>query len=224
MKKYLFLMLCSVGLYAQTQFFLGLGGAYGIGSGVSAKGNNFTINNQTWATYQIDSVGFEGVVGYERFFSRNIGVRYYTNLGYGFMNGKQSALGVADLGANFDLMAQIPFSESFTLRFFGGVNTALNFLTGDLPQGFKKLFDQVESGALTNYEVGYSSLASTISANLGVNVLLGQHHALEIGSKIPVVGRDVTLFHFRQTTAGQGKNKFIYTMPVNFTLRYIYLF
>lgn len=224
MKKYLFLMLCCVGLYAQTQFFLGLGGGYGIGSGVSAKGNNFTINNQTWATYNIDSVNFEGVVGYERFFSRVIGVRYYTNLGYGFMNGKQSALGVVDLGANFDLMAQIPFSENFSLRLFGGLNTALNFLSGDLPKGFKKVYEQVESGNITNYEVGYASLASTISANLGVNVLLGKHHVFEIAGKIPVVGRDVTLFQFRSLTDGQGKNKFVYTMPVNFTLRYMYLF
>lgn len=225
MKKILFLALFFIGLNAENKLFLGIGSGYGFGSSIIGKGFNNQVGDQY---HKEDTIQFEALIGGEKFFLSSFGIRYYANFGYSFMKQVQKNINSTDVGLNVDLIGALPLSETLGLRFFGGLNAQAGLLSGSNIDKYKKTFDQFDaanSGA-GNYTIGYSSLAPSVSLNLGMNVVFYTHHVLELGGRFVILKKRTALFHYKSTlTPNDPRQEIVLKQPdASFSLKYIFIF
>lgn len=224
MKKLLLAILCFACLDAKEGLFIGIGGSYGIGAKVASSGSELALNKK----FNFSNSGFpkiEVIVGQESFFSENFGMRYYGNINYGLMFDQGNRIANTGLGGNFDLIFKLPMSEEFDLRFYGGINAEIGLLDGEPIDEWKKMYETWENQH-GNFEISRSSLRYALAINLGMHFLFAKHHAFEVGTKIPFLGRDTTLLSYKSTVQ-PNTPKSTYTLsipPIDFSLKYIFIF
>lgn len=221
MKRILLAILCLTCLNAKEGLFIGIGGSYGSGAKITLTGSELILNQK----FNFSNSSFpkiEAVVGQENFFSENFGIRYYGNISYGFMFSQENRITNTGIGINLDLIFNLPLSEAFGLKFYGGLNAEMGLLGGKPIDEWKRLFDSWERG---NFEATRSNLRYALAVNLGMHLLFSKHHILEIGTKIPL-STEMTLISYRSTiTPNTPKSAFTLTLPpIDFSLKYIFVF
>lgn len=225
MKKILLAILCLACLDAKEGLFIGVGGNYATGAKVSASGPDLKINPKFFKTANSGFPKIELIVGQESFFSENLGIRYYGNINYGLMFGQEDRITNTGLGANLDLILNLPLSEEFALRFYGGVNAEIGLLGGEPINEWNRIFEAWEN-TQGNREISRSSLRYAVAANVGIHLLFAKHHAIEVGAKIPFLGRETTLLSYKPTVQkDSAKTTITLTIPpIDFSLKYIFIF
>lgn len=229
MKKILLAILCLVCLDAEEGsfkgLFIGVGGNYATGAKISTSGPALKVHSKFFKASDSGFSKIELIVGQENFFSENFGIRYYTNISYGLMFGQEDRITNTGLGANLDLILNVPLSEKFALRFYGGLNTEVGFLGGEPIDEWNRIYEAWEN-TKGNYEISRSSLRYALAVNVGIHLLFAKHHALEVGAKIPFLGRETTLLSYRETvTKNSPKTAITLTIPpIDFSLKYIFIF
>lgn len=225
MRKVLLAILCLVGLNAKEGLFIGVGGSYGTGTRIAVSGPAFTSPSKFFKASDSGFPKFELIIGQENFFSENFGIRYYGNINYGLMFGQEDRITNTGFGGNFDLIFNMPLSEEFGLRFYGGFSAEVGILDGKPIDEWRRIYEAWEN-AQGSYEISRSSLRYALAVNLGMHFLFAKHHALEVGTKIPFLGRKTTLLSYKSTvTNNSPKTELTLTVPpIDFSLKYIFIF
>lgn len=225
MKKILLAILSLACLYAKEGLFIGVGGNYGIGTRVSVSGPHLTAVSKFFKSSDSGFPRVEFIVGQESFFSETFGMRYYGNINYGLMFGQEDRITDTGFGGNFDLIWGVPLTEEFALRFYGGLGAEIGILDGKPIDEWKRIYELWENQQ-GNHEITRSSLRYALTINLGMHFLFAKHHVLEVGTKIPFLGRKTTLLSYKDTTTNNSpKTTVSLTIPaIDFSLKYIFIF
>lgn len=163
-----------------------------------------TVTQQGTDT-EIASGGRYGLtLGYKRFFTPRIGLRYYANVSFNNFSKQGDTVRLTNYGANVDFLGNFIATESVSFGGFIGIGLGGN-------AWHNRAFPAIKALATTFNKNGFD-----LALNVGLRTNLFTHHGIEIALRMPLFANNIV--------EGATTGRLDYENTYNVVARYIFSF